>query len=108
MVGNDYFVIHFINRIDTTHGLKTIEFAGIRLKKMRAIYARFGEPSAANRARAEALVRLYNDNLGTDEIGYSDSETIRSVFPFQNAAQEMQALDDTHAPGVARLPLPGK
>ncbi len=61
------------------------------IEKIRNLYAPFGEPTAANLKRAQALVRFYNENLTVDEIGYSDKETIRAVFPFQNTAHIVDA-----------------
>ncbi len=56
------------------------------IEKIRTIYERFGQPTAANLARAQALVQFYNETLSADEIGYSDKETIRTIFSFQNTA----------------------
>lgn len=61
------------------------------IEKIRHVYAPFGEPTAANLQRAQALVRLYNENITVNEIGYSDKETIRTVFPFQNTAYIVDA-----------------
>lgn len=61
------------------------------IEKIRHVYAPFGEPTAANLKRAQALVCLYNENLTAEEIGYSDKETIRTVFPFQSTTHIVDA-----------------
>ena len=79
------------------------------IEKIRHVYAPFGEPPAANLKRAQALVRLYNENLPVEEIGRVDSETIRAVFPFQNTAHIVEAenvLEQTLKPvDTAAVPV---
>lgn len=53
------------------------------IQKIRDIYAPLARPSPRNLEKAHAQIKHYTENIALADIGYSDSDTINSIFHFK-------------------------
>ncbi|MBI3231054.1 MAG: hypothetical protein HYZ45_13040 [Burkholderiales bacterium] len=66
------------------------------IENIREYCSMMGSPEPANLEKARAQITFYNENLTHSEIGYSDRETLQSIFPFQQVcgkADDAKTID---------------
>jgi hypothetical protein len=73
------------------------------IQKVKDIYAPLASPSPSNLEKAHAQIRHYTENIALADIGYSDNDTINSVFHFQSSTkkpEDSKVIDHESDPGT--------